>query len=180
MPKKKARKATKPRKKGVNGRKKGAGQELKVAKLFTEWFGAETYRTPGSGGWATRKTNKNLNASGDLVCEDPTFPFCVEVKKVEGWDLTSLFDPKQKALFFKWWKQCVDETPEDKIPLLVFNKNGTQELCAMRDKDIAGDVINNLDAVLHLTVHTHDDGLEDIMIFPLSNILRMSKEVWND
>lgn len=119
----------KPRKKAVNGRNKGSNQERKLAKLLTEWWGAKCYRTPGSGAWATSQTNGKLNSAGDIVCEDPDFPFATESKKAEGWHLEQLlFAPKSQI--FQWWEQTVNQCPDDKIPMLVFCRNGVPEICA--------------------------------------------------
>lgn len=174
----KTAKTDKPaRKKAVNGRQKGSNQERRVAKLFSEWWGSECYRTPGSGSWATKKTNKNLNASGDIVCEDPNFVFTIECKKQEGWNLEQLFDPNQKGMFFKWWDQCVSETPEGKIPLLVFNRNGVKELCAIRDEDLPQPVEDYFEGQTKAAFYVLYKE-ENIVVMPLSVILSQDKVSW--
>jgi hypothetical protein len=119
MTKKAAKQATK---KGINSRQKGARGEREVCKVFAEWWGAEFSRTPLSGGWATAKTRDSVNAAGDLVCSDTRFPFTVECKFVEGWSFEQLLTAP-KCNFYKWWDQAVGETPEGKMPLLVFTKS---------------------------------------------------------
>lgn len=42
-------------------------------------------------------------------------------KHQEKWLIESLLHSKVKI--FAWWKQCVEETPKGKIPLLVFHRN---------------------------------------------------------
>lgn len=101
----------------VNGRAKGAGFELRVAKLFSEAMGVKLRRTPMSGGWS----HDNPEVTGDLVCVEGNFPFCVECKCEEGWRLESLFAPKH-TWFDNYWAQLKRECPADKIPLLVFSR----------------------------------------------------------
>lgn len=136
----KKKKIEKTRKKAVNGRNKGANQERKLAKLLSDWWGAKVYRTPGSGAWATSHTDGKLNSAGDIVCEDPNFPFCVESKKVEGWHLEQLLT-SPKCIIRKWWQQTLDETPVDKEPLLIFSRNGLPELMMVHHKSFLADFL---------------------------------------
>ena len=64
-------------KKKVNGKAKGGVYERKIAKLMTEWTGVKFERVPASGGLHWKKDNR---VYGDIVCNDPTFPFVVECK----------------------------------------------------------------------------------------------------
>lgn len=100
------------------GRKKGSVFERKIAKIFSKWSGSDVNRTPLSGGWAK---NAKHGVKNDLISTDPNFPFGVECKHQEKWLIESLLHSKVKI--FAWWKQCVDETPKGKIPLLVFHRN---------------------------------------------------------
>lgn len=112
----------KTKKKAVNGRSKGGRGERAVAKLFSEWWGADFARTPLSGGFHTRKFREDWNAQGDLVTPDETFPFSVECKWQEGWTLDHLLTAPKSDLW-AWWEQALEQTPEGKIPLLVFKRN---------------------------------------------------------
>lgn len=103
-------------------RDKGNRGENKVAKLFAGWWGSDFTRTPSSGGFRTQKFRDDWNAAGDIVTPDESFPFCVEVKNAEGWHLEQLLTSPE-CLLVKWWRQAVEESPEDKIPLLVFTRN---------------------------------------------------------
>lgn len=121
-------------KKGVNGRRKGANYELKIAKLFGEAFGMEFRRTPLSGGWA----KGNPGVSGDLVCMDldpGAFPWHIECKRQEGWKLESIFTDKKEWLN-TWWKQASDECPKGKRPVLVFGRNRVPDLAMCKYYDI--------------------------------------------
>jgi len=118
-------------KKRKNSRAKGHRQERVLVKKFTEWWGGEFFRTPGSGAFATRGfVGANISFAGDIVTKDKDFPFCIESKNEEGWELSQLLTaPKNKIQ--KWWNQALSECPKGSIPLLVFTKNHTPEFFMM-------------------------------------------------
>jgi hypothetical protein len=65
---------------------------------------------------------------GDLVCDDPAFPFCVEVKNNESWEMGQLLTSKSPPIL-KWWEQAtVQATKSEKYPILVILKNRSQPL----------------------------------------------------
>lgn len=110
--------------KKFGSRAKGCSFELEVAKALSAWWGVEKSfrRTPLSGAWDPR-------AGGDLVAPDG-FPFTVECKKVENWDLLQLItsgrrkgDEDAKCLIEKHWSQAVRECQPGKRPMLVFSRN---------------------------------------------------------
>jgi hypothetical protein len=103
------------------GRAKGSVFERKVAKIFADWSGSDVNRTPLSGGWAK---NAKHGVKNDLISTDPNFPFGVECKHQEKWLVEELLYNKVKI--FEWWKQVTEETPKDKIPLLVFHRNRSE------------------------------------------------------
>lgn len=109
-------------KKRKNSRVKGNRGQNDVAKLLAPWWGEEFASTPQSGGFATTRFRNDWNAAGDIVTPDNGFPFCVEVKHAEGWELEQLIK-SDKCDPWAWWNQCVEETPPGKIPLLVFRRN---------------------------------------------------------
>jgi hypothetical protein len=117
-----------------NSRAKGARGERAFARKFEEWWGTDFTRTPSSGGFATAKFRDDWNAAGDLVTPDPAFPFCVECKWVEGWTLEQLFNPG--CIIYSWWEQTKKETPDGKIPLLVFKKNSSPMYVMIRDHEL--------------------------------------------
>lgn len=114
---------------GKRSKVKGNRGENEVAKLFAAWWGAEFTRTPSSGGFGTKKFRKDWNSAGDIVTPDAKFPFCVEVKNVKDWDLSSLLT-SSKCILWKYWEQAVEEAKEsNKIPILVFKKNRGTWFC---------------------------------------------------
>lgn len=108
------------RKKGINGKQKGAKFERDIAKLLSEWWGEDFNRVPMSGGLDWQKDNR---VTGDIVPPpDSDFPYTVECKKREGWDFEQVI--KGTGEVADWWKQCTNDAKKvDKIPLLIFSKN---------------------------------------------------------
>lgn len=153
---------------GINGRLKGNAQERKVAKAFSKWWGTEFTRTPMSGGFATKTFREDWNAVGDLVTPDTTFPFCVESKKVEGWHLEQLLT-SPSCLWYSWWKQTLDETPDTKWPLLVFTRNRQPLFYAIKREHNRG--IPGVILTLHL-----DDTLIDIGL--ASDLFSTPPDLW--
>jgi len=109
---------------GKRSKRKGNSNEREVAKMLAAWWGSgEWMRTPSSGGWGrSKQVRDDFNAAGDIVTTATDFPFCVEVKSEEGWELEQLLRSPEKCPIAKWWKQAVDETPEGKHPLLLFTR----------------------------------------------------------
>lgn len=124
---------------------KGSKFESFCCRLFSSWWGKSFLRVPGSGGW-----NKNVvtgdifpvNEDGDV---DLTFPFSIECKDWEGrnrakskgkegksWELHLLMIGK--GPFMGWWKQCSDDCPDGKHPLLVFKKNFSPVFVMMKSE----------------------------------------------
>jgi len=111
---------TNPRKKGINSKKKGNANELECAKFLKEWTGLEFNRVPQSGGLRWKNSE---GVTGDLVCEDRSFPFSVETKHYK--DIK--FDEKLKStsFVFKVWDQALrDAERATKHPLVILRKNG--------------------------------------------------------
>lgn len=94
---------------------KGSKFEREVARIFRKHTGLELHRTPLSGGWGKMKTK------GDLVAADGVdFPYFVECKKVEGWDLWNCLFSGTGPIY-QWWEKAKEQAKaEGKIPLLVF------------------------------------------------------------
>lgn len=92
----------------VNGRQKGASAEREIAKLLEE-------ELDGFGLKFKRDLEQYRSAEhGDLVCSDPTFPFCIEVKRYKTGCAA------QPA----WYDQvCAAANACHKLPLLVYKYN---------------------------------------------------------
>jgi len=101
-------------------KKKGTRGERKLAGLLEEWCGLKFHRSPASGGLRWRDNAAKVR--GDLICEDESFPFSIEVKNRESWDFKTFMDGGGKI--FEWFDQAwADARATEKIPLLFITKN---------------------------------------------------------
>lgn len=108
----------------VNGRQKGAAAEREISKLLADELGEEF-------GLSFKRDLEQYREGehGDLVCNDPSFPFVLEIKRFKS----------GCAAQPKWWDQCCaaaraeterrrvlrPDAPE-KLPLLVYKYNHQQ------------------------------------------------------
>lgn len=166
-----------PVKKRVNGRRKGHNAERALAARFTDWWGTKFTRTPLSGGFATPKFRDDWNAAGDLVTPDPTFPYCVENKKVEGWAIEGLLS-SQKHIICDWWDQTLRETPSGKVPLLTFAKNRSPIFACMRESDVPEAWLTKFPSFKATLFSDKYPSLTNsiVVIFLLEYFLSMTKE----
>lgn len=117
----------------VNSKQKGSNFERLVSKQLSAWYGEDFHRTPGSGN--LHSWGSDVRVRSDIVPPpDSTFPFSVECKKHEGWNLDQIVN--SKGDFFNWWAQCSRDADEvKKIPLLLFSKNRSPLYFAMRETE---------------------------------------------
>ena len=99
-------------KRGRASKSKGSTYERTVASIFKDKLDIELVRTPQSGGFA-KSSEKAGDYRGDIVCleDNVDFKLSVEVKNQKTWSLPS------------WIRQAEDDTPEGKIPLVVYHRN---------------------------------------------------------
>lgn len=122
-----------PKKQRINSSRKGKRGERLLLKPLEQWWGSSFHRTPGSGAWGTQHKKDEL--AQDIVCDDPSFPFDIEVKNCEGWSLLQLLTAPKSNLF-AWWDQARSQCAPDKKPLLCFKKNRQPFLIMARVSDI--------------------------------------------
>ena len=112
------------------GNPKGNGGEREAALLVQEWWRrlepeAEFNRTPMSGGWrgGSDTARADLQLVGDLQTTAKRFPFCVEVKRRERWNVDRFLAGKVSPAW-GWWREClVDAAVAKKEPLLLLRRN---------------------------------------------------------
>lgn len=103
----------------TNSKRKGNSYELKIAKKMTEWTGLKFERVPASGGLHWKQDNR---VYGDIVCNMPDFPFVIEAKCRESWNMDSLINGSKEVE--KWWKQVTaDAEATGKQPVVIFTRN---------------------------------------------------------
>jgi hypothetical protein len=109
-------------------RQKGATAELEVASMLQRWWrevepGCVFKRTPSSGGWSKGDAGADFGACGDLVTSAKTFPWCVEIKRREGWAWGPLLADRPSPVW-RWWGQALTAAMEARLePILVFRHN---------------------------------------------------------
>lgn len=103
-------------KSGRSSRDKGIRFERKVVSDIIRVHNVQVVRTPLSGGWGRMKTK------GDVVSDGDEWPFFVECKNQEGWNLDQLMEGRGPVE--DWWlKTVVQAEEESKFPMLVFTRN---------------------------------------------------------
>ena len=160
--------------KRINSKEKGNRAERELTKKFAKWWDSKFYRTPGSGSFATRGYSlpEGVDLSGDVVTTDKDFPFCVESKNFEGWNLEQLLT-SPKCELKSHWQQTVRESPDNKLPLLVFTRNYQPHFIMLREED---DLINGHCMIVQMPL---EDGEVDIcVIYLLKDLLETEKSVW--
>lgn len=166
-----------------NSRDKGGRGERQAAKEFRDWWGTDFARTPASGGFGTARFRNEWNAAGDLVTPDPTFPFCVECKWVEGWSLEQVLT-NDGCLIFRWWQQAQGECPPDKLPLLVFKRNNRPFYCMIEANDFASQEFLRDSGIRYYQVPLLKNvtGTVPMMvyIFALSDFFKLDPEIWQN
>ena len=110
------------KKKRKNSRARGQRGEYQARDEFKAWWGGVFTKTPGSGAFATITNRRDLNVSGDVSSDDPSFPWCIEVKYVENWDFIKTLKG-QGVVFAEWWQQTINQCDDGKQPILLFRKN---------------------------------------------------------
>ncbi len=179
----------KEKRKGIKGKDKGSGFELKIAKRFTEWSGVKFQRVPLSGGW-----NKVV-VSGDIFCEpeyepSPTtkqivFPLSIECKNDESWELVQLFKDTDKSPIRLFWDQAINDALEtNKIPALIFSRNWVPDFIMLKVdtlNQIAKKSGSSWKKLLHMTYPMSEDCQVAIMTLDLffewitfSSLLKLS------
>lgn len=154
-----------------NSRQKGQRGERALVKKFEAWWDEEFFRTPASGGLATMGFQfKGIEISGDVSTPDPSFPFCVEGKNCEGWSLEKLLTAPKNDIY-RWWKQTVLETPEGKIPLLVFKRNRHPWLFMIFVDDY-------LATIPSTALVLQREGCDNVLIGLGTDLWESKKEIW--
>jgi len=103
----------------INRNRKGSDFERKIAKKMTDWTGLKFERVPASGGLHWASDNR---VYGDIVTNEPDFPFVIEAKCRESWNMDSLINGSKEV--GKWWKQVTaDAEATGKEPMVIFTRN---------------------------------------------------------
>jgi len=113
---------------GINGRRKGKTGEREVSRIIEAWWqpfekDCKFKSTPLSGGWSSPDVRGHFKTAGDLVTTARKFPFTIEVKRREGWNLNNLINGKWSPVW-GWWLQCQRAADEEtREPMMWFRKS---------------------------------------------------------
>jgi hypothetical protein len=117
----------------TNGNEKGARFTRDVCKKLERWAGTGFKPRPTIvepiDGWAVK---------GDVACNaSARFPFSVECKCIEGWELDGLYE-QRKWPVWGWWEQCVRQADAGKSihPLLIFSRNRRKTYVLARQRTV--------------------------------------------
>jgi hypothetical protein len=124
---------------GNSQRLKGNKFERQVCKILHAWAGGgpkdelifrrrSVSIQPLEGHWDGR---------GDILHRpDFLFPFAIEAKKHESWNMEAAFEGEGWNVVADFWKQTMWQASEAKLaPLLVFSKNLSAIFCMMRQTE---------------------------------------------
>lgn len=124
-------------------RKKGNVAEREVAALMQFWWrhlepGTQFVRTPLSGGWGGPAVRAGFRASGDLMTTAARFPFAVEVKRREAFDMGNVLKGRPSPVW-GWWLQAQGQAEEMSCePMLWFRKSRDPWRVLLRAEFIVG------------------------------------------
>lgn len=122
-------------------REKGKVAEREVAALLAEWWaplepGCSFLRTPMSGGWQAPAVRAEFRACGDIMTTAKRFPWCVEVKRREGWAWGPLLAGRPSPVL-KWWAQASrDATAAGLGTMLWFRHNNESWWVMLRAEEL--------------------------------------------
>lgn len=155
-----------------NSRQKGSVAEREVAKLIENWWSqvelAKFVRTPLSGGWGTPQIRSDFRASGDLMTNSFSFPWCVEIKRRETWTLSNVL-AGAKSPVWGWWDQTIRAADEAVAqPMLWFRKNGEPWYIMVPYATMTGRL-----QCSHSRVYKPEDGI-DVSVIRAEEFLRFN------
>lgn len=156
---------------GRGAKAKGAGFELKMAKLFTGYWGQEFHRTPGSGAWSSTHAGQDSQV-GDIVPPvDSGFPFSIECKnhgENDSWSLENAFSSNLE--FPQWWEQCVEDARRAKLtPMLICHRNRSKNFIVMPySAKLEKNLLDNGHHHMKTNISYKDNLLDELETYPVS------------
>ena len=160
----------------MNGRNKGSTAEREVAALIQKWWRthspkANFVRVPLSGGWGNPQTRAGFRASGDIMTDDTTFPFSVEVKRREGWAWKNLL-AGGKSPVWDWWFQAQDQAKEMNLTPMLWLRHSREPWMVMLPE--------NCNAARVITCREVASGFGHPALPRLQSTHWWSKEIWQE
>jgi hypothetical protein len=165
---------------GKASRRKGAGFENKKAKELAAWWnqGKTNYefkRTPMSGGSALKE---GFDMAGDICTNAKDFMWHLELKNVPS-GFTGLHNfLSEKAKVWKWLEQAIDECPDHREPMLIFNRFDMPTFCAA-PYTAHNHIIDRLERAMVPYYNFWDPNVgQAVVIWPYKDMLESDPELW--
>lgn len=172
---------------------KGGEFEREISKFLTKWLtGKEKpykyWRQDASGGLATVH-EENVHMSGDIKPLGKDAEFLTDIFSIEcktGYPKTSFWQHITSAKFAleDFWVQAIEDSPEDKYPMLIYRKLRRKPLVGINNtiKDSLGFLIKELNFI---TVTWRKDikcircnkihSLEQVSLYDFKDFFRLVK-----
>jgi hypothetical protein len=104
-----------------SGKNKGAKLQNRIAFILANSFNLTFGKDEDLQGREMGQSGVDIRMSKDAK---KIIPFDIEVKNCETWSVPM------------WWKQCVNNTSENRMPLLVVSKNNHEDLAILKIEDL--------------------------------------------
>lgn len=158
----------------TNGKAKGDNFERKIAKKMTDWTGTKFERVPASGGLHWKQDNR---VYGDIICNDPDFPFVIECKNREAWNMDALINGSKEVE--SWWKQVNRDAGETgKAPMVIFTRNRQPDYVMLRTKDFYDDELIEAQDINRFSIAVEVNDTP-VVIFKLDEFTRKHFINWS-
>ena len=167
---------------------KGNNYEREICEKFTKWYervysGEVFNRVPSSG--ALRWNGKTFRYSDILPPENfRCLIECKHHKKITIYDFFTKLPKKANQDVVSWWncqvlvdiQRCFDDTGQLLIPLLVFKKDRNPSLIVMERRLFKALNMRNVTLLVLSSRYLE----RDLVMFPLSQFLKMSPKDFNN
>jgi hypothetical protein len=170
------------------GKNKGNSYEINICRKLSEWLtGSQNppvfWRSASSGAPGTllrRKGMKSNSMDGDIAgltdeAVRITNKVFFECKSYASWNIETLICPDKKNTISDWWKKLVLEAYEvNKIPVLIFKRNGSTDFVIVEDSFVEKLVGHGCKLLLHNCIRfdmTPDEGLMGVSMYRLQDFL---------
>lgn len=138
-------------KKPVNGRRKGSAFELKMKHEFTQWTGVKWEKTILSGGGLFK---------GDIAVVDGASPWLVELKNREEFTYHQIFEYKDTAPLWKWWKKLrVEQVVMKGKPIMLIAKANRKPAIMIVDNEIGNSFLKTRGIKFHGSLFLPDNTM---------------------
>lgn len=116
--------------------------------------------------------------AGDIVCNDPTFPFHIECKWQEIWNPHQIWEHTGPVVD-AWWFQAKQDCPDSRIPVLIATRNHIPIFVVGESSDF--ELWLRKDCHNYMRMYEYfEEGYGDhnLVMFLLESLLSSSPKIW--